>query len=179
MAGPLLPTAEQDPLADQYVGGGGLAGNPRFYDLANKGRIQPIIGVALTTGCLMRACGVGASYATPWGLSERPFLSYSRKQGWFSASVIGMQDLACHDTFPLFRQATLTVSPLTALSPETAQRSAHSTLSWQLPATSGPMTTCLLRCGTGHSPCKSSAVASWPHGAPWDGMINAMTWWPS
>ena len=44
MAGPLLPTPEQEPLADQYVGG--LAGNRRFYNMANEGRIQPIIGVA-------------------------------------------------------------------------------------------------------------------------------------
>ena len=44
MAGPLLPTPEQEPLADQYVGG--LAGSPRFYNMANQGRIQPIIGEA-------------------------------------------------------------------------------------------------------------------------------------
>jgi hypothetical protein len=44
MAGALLPTVEQEPLADQYVGG--LAGNRRFYNMANNGQIQPIIGTA-------------------------------------------------------------------------------------------------------------------------------------
>lgn len=42
MTGPLLPTPEQEPLADQYVGG--LAGNRRFYSMANEGRITPLIG---------------------------------------------------------------------------------------------------------------------------------------
>ena len=53
MAGPLLPTPEQEPLADQYVGG--LAGNRRFYNMANEGRIQPIIGNA---SLMMRSCGL-------------------------------------------------------------------------------------------------------------------------
>ena len=117
MAGPLLPTPEQEPLADQYVGG--LAGNRRFYNMANEGRIQPIIGNA---SLMMRSCGLiecRLCWATPSAVVQAGY----HWAGFTLCRLSVVTILTFHFDHAAACQAMLTASSLTASSPRTAQRS--------------------------------------------------------